>query len=104
MLKNYLYLSLKNFLNIDLPGKCLLPCSNKKVRINESLIVSQKSVQLDQQDAGAHYNLGATLQELRRLEEAEASYRQSIRLKPDFAEVHHNLGVILQEQGKIKRS
>ena len=84
--------------------KVLAAVLKQKGKINESLIVSQKSVQLDQQDAGAHYNLGATLQELRRLEEAEASYRQSIRLKPDFAEVHHNLGVILQEQGKIKRS
>jgi Flp pilus assembly protein TadD/2-polyprenyl-3-methyl-5-hydroxy-6-metoxy-1,4-benzoquinol methylase len=48
--------------------------------------------------------LGATLQELRRLEEAEASYRQSIKLKPDFAEVHHNLGVILQEQSRFKEA
>jgi Flp pilus assembly protein TadD/SAM-dependent methyltransferase len=84
--------------------KVLAAVLKQKGKINESLIVSQKSVQLDQQDAGAHYNLGATLQELRRLEEAEASYRQSITLKPDFAEVHHNLGVILQEQGRLKEA
>ena len=84
--------------------KVLAAVLKQKGKINESLIVSQKSVQLDQQDAGAHYNLGATLQELRRLEEAEASYRQSIKIKPDFAEVHHNLGVILQEQGRLKEA
>ena len=70
--------------------KVLAAVLKQKGKINESLIISQKSVQLDPQDAGAHYNLGATLQELRRLEEAEASYKQSITLKPDFAEVHHN--------------
>jgi len=35
--------------------------------------------------AEAHNNLGITLQELGRLEEAEASYTQAIGLKPDFA-------------------
>jgi len=84
--------------------KVLAAVLKQKGRINESLIVSQKSVQLDPQDAGAHYNLGITLQELGRLEEAEASYRQTISLKSNLAEVHHNLGVILQEQGKFKEA
>ena len=55
-------------------------------KINESLVASQKSVQLDPQDAEAHSNLGVILQELGRLKEAEASYRQAIALKPDYAE------------------
>ena len=42
-------------------------------KINESLVASQKSVQLDPQDAEAHNNLGVILQELGRLNEAEAS-------------------------------
>ena len=84
--------------------KVLAAVLKQKGRINESLIVSQKSVKLDPQDAGAHYNLGVTLQELGRLKEAEASYRQSITLKPKLAEVHHNLGVILQEQGRFKEA
>ena len=36
-------------------------------RINESLTVSQKSIQLDPQDARAHHNLGIIQQELGRL-------------------------------------
>ena len=48
----------------------------------------QKSVQLAPQDAEAHSNLGNTLKELGRLDEAEASYRQAIALKPDYAEAH----------------
>ena len=51
--------------------------------------------------AEAHYNLGDTLKELGRLEEAEASYTQAIALKPDFAEAHSNLGVTLKELGRL---
>ena len=47
-------------------------------RINESLVASQKSVQLNPQDAEAHNNLGSILQELGKLDEAEASYRKAI--------------------------
>jgi Flp pilus assembly protein TadD len=41
--------------------------------------------------AEAHNNLGNTLKELGRLDEAEAGYRQAIALKSDFAEAHSNL-------------
>ena len=54
-------------------------------RVIDSLTAMQKSVQLAPQDAEAHSNLGVTLQELSRLEDAEASYTQAIALKPDFA-------------------
>jgi tetratricopeptide (TPR) repeat protein len=51
--------------------------------------------------AEAHNNLGNTLKELGRLEEAEASYSQAITVKPDYAEAHSNLGVMLQELVKL---
>ena len=70
-------------------------------RINESLIVSQKSVQLEPQDAEAHNNLGVLLQAQDRLKEAEKSYRQAITLKPDYVEAHSNLGNTLHEQGRL---
>jgi Flp pilus assembly protein TadD len=46
--------------------------------------------------AEAHSNLGNTLKELGRLDEALASYRQAIALKPDYAEAHYNLGNTLK--------
>jgi len=61
----------------------------------------QKSVHLEPQDADAHSNLGVTLHELGRFDEAEASYTKAIALKPDFVEVHSNLGVMLQELGRL---
>ena len=49
----------------------------------------------------AHSNLGNTLQELGRLDEAEASYTQAIALKPDYAEVYYNFAITLQELGRL---
>ena len=45
--------------------------------------------------AEAHYNLGITFEELRRVDEAVASYAQAITLKPDFAEAYYNLGIAI---------
>jgi tetratricopeptide (TPR) repeat protein len=70
-------------------------------KINESLVASQKSVQLGPLDAEAHNNLGNVLKELGRLKEAEVSYRKAIALKPDYAGVYFNLGNILQELGRL---
>ena len=49
-------------------------------------------------------NLGNTLRDLIRLEEAEASYRQAIALKPDFTEAHSNLGVVLKELERFEEA
>ena len=70
-------------------------------RVSESLVASQKSVQLNPQDAEAHINLSIILQELGRLNETEISLRQAIALKPDLAEAHNNLGETLQRQGRL---
>jgi tetratricopeptide (TPR) repeat protein len=51
--------------------------------------------------AEAHSNLGVTLKELGRLDEAAASYKKAIALKPDYAEAHSNLGVTLKELGRL---
>ena len=70
-------------------------------RTSESLVASQKSVQLASWDGEAHYNLGNTLRELGRLGEAAASYTQSTALKPDLAEAHNNLGITLKQLGRL---
>ena len=70
-------------------------------RLSESLISTQKSVELNPLDSEAHYNLGIILKGLDRSNEAEASYRQAITLKHDYAEAHSNLGNILQELGRL---
>jgi protein O-GlcNAc transferase len=46
-------------------------------------------------------NLGATLQELNRLDEAEESLKKALTLRPEYAEAHYNLGITLKEQGRL---
>ena len=70
-------------------------------RISESLVASQKSVQLGPLNAEAHNNLAVLLNELGRLKEAEVSYKKAIELKPDYVKAYNNLGVMLQEQGRL---
>ena len=54
--------------------------------------------------AAALHNLGKTLQELGRLDEAEASYRQAIVLQPNYAEAYNNLGVALEKLNKYEEA
>ena len=94
----------KEFPKHGFAWKVLAAVLKQKGRINEALIVSQKTVRLDPQDAKAHNNLGIIMKELGRLEEAEASYRQAIKLKPALAEAHSNLGIIMKEQGRLEEA
>ena len=84
--------------------KVLAVVLNLSGKLRESLVASQKCVQLEPQDGAAHNNLGNTLKVLRRLNEAEASYRKAITLKPDYAEAYSNLGSSLQELGKLNEA
>ena len=81
--------------------KVLAAVLKQNGRINESLVICQKSTQLNPQDSDAHNNLGIILKALGRLDEAEVSFRQAITLKPDYVEVHYNLGITLKELGKL---
>ena len=74
--------------------KVLAAALKQNGRVDESLVASQKSVQLDPRDAEAYYNLGIVLQELGRLDEAQAIYKKAIKLKPDHR-AHNNLGIVM---------
>jgi tetratricopeptide (TPR) repeat protein len=56
-----------------------------------------KAIGLNANVATAHSNLGNALQELKRSEDALASYDRAIALKPDFAETYYNRGLALQD-------
>ena len=84
--------------------KVLAVVLNLNGKLRESLVASQKSVQLEPQDSAAHNNLGNTFKVLKRLNEAEASYRKAITLKPDYADAHSNLGSTLQELGRLNEA
>ena len=65
-------------------------------RISESLLASQKSVELKPLDSEAHNNLGVTLKELGRLDEAIDSYKKALSIKPEYTEVWNNIFFPLQ--------
>ena len=55
-------------------------------------------------EAASHYNLGNTLAELGRLEDAATSYKRAIAIKPDFIEAHYNLSNTLKELGRLEEA
>ena len=69
-------------------------------RVKESLAPIQKSAELSPHDAEAHFNLGTTLQDLGKPDEAEASLREAIAFKPNYAD-DYNLGITLKELGRL---
>ena len=90
----------KEFPKHPFSWKVLAAALKQNGRIDESLVASQKSVQLDPKDAEAYYNLGIVMQELGRLDEAEAIYKKAITLKPDH-KAYNNLGIVMQELGRL---
>ena len=65
----------------------------------EAVDANQRAVELSPQDAEAHSNLGNTLEELLKLDEAEASYMQAIALRPHFKVTP--LGCTLKALGRM---
>ena len=61
----------------------------------------ENRVDQSQQDAIAHYNLGSTLLDQRRLPDALASYRRALEIQPNFAEAHCNLGIVQHQLGHL---
>src|SRR5205085_8544019 len=55
---------------------------------------------LDPGYAFAYYNLGATVRDMNRLEEAEAAYRKAIELDPEHVVAYNNLSNLLRLSGR----
>nr|MBW4056287.1 tetratricopeptide repeat protein [Pseudomonadota bacterium] len=51
-----------------------------------------------------HYNLGNTLMDAGRLNEAEACFRCALEIKPDYVEAYSNLGHLLNALGHLNES
>ena len=109
-LKNYiktkkLALTLtENFPNHEFAWKILSIVLKKTGKISESLIASEKLVEIKPQDALANYNLGNTYRELAKFSKAEESYKKAIFLKPDFSEAYYNLGIVSKNNSKLEEA
>ena len=73
-------------------------------KLKEAEISLLKAIELDPDDAKAHYNLGRVLYDLGKLKEAEISLHKAIELDPDYKKAHYNLGRILCDLGELKEA
>ena len=76
----------------------------KQNKIEQSLKASQKAIEINPNDAEAHFNVGNTFKELNRLKDSEISYKKAINLKSDYLEAYNNLGTVLRELGRLEES
>ena len=60
-----------------------------------------KAIEINPNSASAYSNRGLALQDLKRTDEALASYDKAIALKPDYAEAFNNRGIALQDLKRL---
>ena len=84
----------KEFPENQFAWKILAAVLKQNGKINESLNVIKKTIQLNPQDSTNYNNLGVILKELNRVDEAQECFYKAIKLQPEYAEAHYNLGLI----------
>jgi tetratricopeptide (TPR) repeat protein len=67
----------------------------------DSVTLWRHAIDVAPDNAAAHNNLGSTLCDLGRFEEAAAAFRDFIRISPDDADAHHNLGYASMKLGRL---
>jgi tetratricopeptide (TPR) repeat protein len=67
---------------------------------DRAMALYRDALSINPTDPQLHSNLGTTLMEAGRLEEAVAEQRQAIHYAPGYAEAYGNLGVALQKLGR----
>ncbi len=87
----FAYLSLMGFADV---------LSGREKFAEEQIEVTSKIIELNPDDAAAHYNLGVLLNDLKRYDEAEKEYREAIRVDPEYAAAHSSLGDLLNNRGR----
>jgi tetratricopeptide (TPR) repeat protein len=64
----------------------------------------QKALELEPDNAEAHYNLGNMLRQKGRVEEALAQYELALQSKPDYGPARYNLGNLLLKGGRVEEA
>ncbi|MBG1267357.1 caspase, EACC1-associated type [Nostoc sp. WHI] len=64
----------------------------------------RKAIQIDTNNANAHLNLGITLHDQGKLDEAIAAFRKAIQADPKYLDAYFNLGNALEAQGKWNKA
>lgn len=72
----------------------------KKGNIDESIVMFNKALQINNNDGNLHYNLAQANSKKGLTAIAESEYKKAIKLKPSIAEAHNSLGVIYYGQAR----
>jgi tetratricopeptide (TPR) repeat protein len=86
-----------NFVGQNGLGTALL----KKGSVDEAIAHSQKALQIEPNNAEAHYNLGGALLKKGSVDEAIAHFQRALQIEPDYVEAHNNLGNALFKKGNV---
>ena len=70
-------------------------------RLEQRLNEGNKEPAIKPNHAEAYYNMGISLKEQRKLDEAIVAYNKAISIKPDYADAYYNMGNALREQCKL---
>ena len=81
--------------------KVLSVVLKKKGDISGSLVAGKKAIELSPNDDEAHYNLGNTMRELKKLNEALSFYKKTIELNPNYILAYNNLAATLKDLGRL---
>lgn len=63
---------------------------------------ARRAIDLSPEMPNAHFNLGVSLREQRKIAEAATAFRAAIKIKPDYADAHNALGHALAVQGQFQ--
>jgi len=78
--------------------------NKKKEYLTEFEAVSNKAVELDPKNAGAHNNLGFAYAEKKEYNNAEKEYKYALQLEPKSVFTHTNMGILVWERDKNKEA
>ena len=78
-------------------GNFYVACGQNRRRPRDCYL---KAVQIDPENANAHYNLGPCWQDSAAGTRPSPISRKALEIRPDYAEAHNNLGLALVNRGR----
>ena len=69
--------------------------------MDEAIAQYQKALEINPNDAEAHYNLGIALLQKGQVDEAMVQFQKALEINPNYAEAHNNLGLVLFQKGQV---
>ena len=83
-----------------LSSLAMVESENKRFDISIDLL--QRAIQIVDNNAGYHMNLGSVFGEIGNLEDAAINYQRAIELAPDYPDPYYNLGNLYLKAGQAK--